>query len=196
MGTSMTEMTFYIALLFFSVVISQFSQILLKKSALKEHKGFIQEYVVYCAVSDFKAFYILTAYVDYEINIASEMLCRRIMGDCLNNADVYAEGYLTGVLTTTVVNTGYILQNQGDGPTFYDAEGSSFSLPAGRCYLTPTTPLEAKAFRIIPNDASDIRNIQHTSTATPTDYYDLSGRRIVRPLKGIYLRGNNKVLIP
>ncbi|MBQ9363259.1 MAG: hypothetical protein IJT97_07560 [Bacteroidaceae bacterium] len=112
------------------------------------------------------------------------------------DADVYAEGYLTGVLTTTVVNTGYILQNQGDGPTFYDAEGSSFSLPAGRCYLTPTTPLEAKAFRIIPNDASDIRNIQHTSTATPTDYYDLSGRRIVRPLKGIYLRGNNKVLIP
>lgn len=41
----MTEMTFFIILLFFSVIISQFSQILLKKSALKTYKSIIQEYL-------------------------------------------------------------------------------------------------------------------------------------------------------
>ena len=53
----MTEMTFYIALLFFSVVISQFSQILLKKSALKEHKGFIQEYVNPYVITAYSIFF-------------------------------------------------------------------------------------------------------------------------------------------
>ena len=41
----MSELTFYIALLFFSVIISQFSQILLKKSAMKKYESIIREYL-------------------------------------------------------------------------------------------------------------------------------------------------------
>ena len=41
----MSDMAFCVALLFFSVIISQFSQILLKKSALREHKGIVREYL-------------------------------------------------------------------------------------------------------------------------------------------------------
>ena len=109
--------------------------------------------------------------------------------------DVYAEGYLTGVLSPTVVNTGYIMQNQGDGPMFYAAEGSSFSLPAGRCYFTPALSLSAKAFRFDFGQTSDIVEIANTPTPSTT-FYDLSGRRIKHPAKGIYIQGNQKVLIP
>lgn len=41
----MNEMIFYVSILFVSVIISAYSQILLKKSALKEHKSFIFEYL-------------------------------------------------------------------------------------------------------------------------------------------------------
>lgn len=41
----MNEMIFYVSILFISVIISAYSQILLKKSALKEHKCFIYEYL-------------------------------------------------------------------------------------------------------------------------------------------------------
>lgn len=41
----MNEMIFYVSILFASVIISAYSQILLKKSALKEHKSFIFEYL-------------------------------------------------------------------------------------------------------------------------------------------------------
>lgn len=41
----MSEMIFYVVILFVSVIISAFSQILLKKSALKEHKSLIYEYL-------------------------------------------------------------------------------------------------------------------------------------------------------
>ena len=108
--------------------------------------------------------------------------------------DVFTEGNLTGVLSTTVVNTGYILQNQGEGPMFYDAEGSSFSLPAGRCYFTPSTGGEVKAYRVIGDEAAGIQApAAHRAAAT---YFDLSGRRVIHPTKGIYIQGEQKILLP
>ena len=53
----MNERNFYIALLFFSVIISQFSQILLKKSALKEHKSIIQEYLNPYVITAYSIFF-------------------------------------------------------------------------------------------------------------------------------------------
>lgn len=107
--------------------------------------------------------------------------------------DIYTEGYLTGVLSTTVVNTGYILQNQGEGPTFYAAEGSNFMLSAGRCYLTPSSPLSAKALHLSFEEADGIDGVQ--TTTTPDVYHDLSGRRVIQPTKGIYIQDRKKVLV-
>lgn len=41
----MNSIIFYVLILFASVIISAYSQILLKKAALKEHKSFIYEYL-------------------------------------------------------------------------------------------------------------------------------------------------------
>lgn len=108
--------------------------------------------------------------------------------------DIYAEGYLTGVLSPTVVNTGYIMQNQGDGPMFYDADGSNFSLPAGRCYLTPPTALLSKAFGFSFEEVNAINAVIGKSPIS-SELHDLSGRRVTQPTKGIYLQDGKKVFI-
>lgn len=112
--------------------------------------------------------------------------------------DIYAEGYLTGVLSPTVVNTGYIMQNQGDGPMFYDADGSNFSLPAGRCYFTPS-PSAALAnvmgFRFTETETTHISGVENGKATSNIFYYDLTGRRVIQPTKGIYIQDRKKVLV-
>lgn len=119
--------------------------------------------------------------------------------DATNVTDVFADGYLTGVLTNTVVNTGYILQNQGKegDPKFYDAEGVEFSLPAGRCYLTPTDAGDARAFRFNFDETAGI-DANNSEMVTDSRIFDLSGRLInsnSQLQRGIYVKGTRKVVI-
>lgn len=109
--------------------------------------------------------------------------------------DVFTSGYLTGVLTTTVVNTGYIMQNKGDGAQFYNAEGRSFSLPAGRCYLTPGGGGEAKAFRMSFDEETAISEMMKEEVASDGFFYDLVGRRVTHPVRGLYIQNKKKIFI-
>lgn len=118
--------------------------------------------------------------------------------DDTNVTDIFADGFLTGVLTNTVVNTGYILQNQGNegDPMFYNAEGVEFSLPAGRCYFTPTAG-GARAFRFDFGQATGI-DANSRETINNNRFFDLSGRLISNPnnlQRGIYINGTHKVVV-
>ena len=115
------------------------------------------------------------------------------LSDDSNVTDIFADGYLTGVLSATTVNTGYILQNQGEGPMFYDAEGVNFSLPAGRCYLT-SSGSSVKAFKFaFDDDATKIKMVNGKSVNGKL--FDLSGRKVESPLHGLYIQGTRKVVI-
>ena len=108
--------------------------------------------------------------------------------------DNYAGGLLTGVLARSVVNTGYIMQNQGDGPKFYNAEGSAFLLPAGRCYLN-SEDAGTKAFSFTEDDTTTgILNVKKHLLDSNDVIYDLSGRRVAKPGKGVYVKGGQKVI--
>ena len=61
-------MIFYIAILIFSVFISAFSQVLLKKSALKTYSSFIKEYL---------NFYVIPAYAIYFLAVFLDLLALR-----------------------------------------------------------------------------------------------------------------------
>lgn len=61
-------MSLYIAILFFSVFISAFSQVLLKKSALKTYSFFIKEYL---------NFYVIPAYAIYFLAVFLDLLALR-----------------------------------------------------------------------------------------------------------------------
>jgi len=109
--------------------------------------------------------------------------------------DVYSQGFLTGVLSTTVVNDGYIMQNQDAGPMFYNAEGSNFALPAGRCYLTLPASYAAKVVRMRIEGTMGFDNIEiinHDSQIL----YDLAGRRVENPTSGgIYISNGKKIVV-
>lgn len=61
-------MAFYIAILIFSVFISAFSQVLLKKSALKKYNSFIKEYL---------NFYVIPAYAIYFLAVFLDLIALR-----------------------------------------------------------------------------------------------------------------------
>ena len=61
-------MIFYVATLFFSVLISALSQVLLKKSALKEHSSFLHEYL---------NLYVIPAYLIYFIAVFLDLIALR-----------------------------------------------------------------------------------------------------------------------
>lgn len=111
-----------------------------------------------------------------------------------NVTDVFADSYLTGVLSATTVNTGYILQNKGAGPMFYDAEDVNFSLPAGRCYLTPPAS-GVKAFAFNFDDAVGIDATSSIVNHQSSILFDLSGRKVFSPTHGIYIQGTRKVVV-
>ena len=111
-----------------------------------------------------------------------------------NVTDLFADGILTGVLTATTVNSGYILQNQGSGPLFYDAEGVTFSLPAGRCYLTPTASGNVKAFTFNFGNETGVKTTLNSQLST-FNLFDLSGRKVEAPARGIYIQGTRKVFV-
>ncbi len=139
-----------------------------------------------------------TPYIVYaESGYSGSLSGTATLTDGSNVTDVFASGYLTGVLTGTTVSTGYILQDQGSGPLFYDADGANFMLPAGRCYLTPSGDSSAKSFRFRFDNADGI-----SETLTPSlgeDWrgllYDLSGRRVIAPARGIYIQGTRKIIV-
>lgn len=116
------------------------------------------------------------------------------LSDDSNVTDIFTDGYLTGVLTGSTVNTGYILQNKGTGPMFYDAEGVNFSLPAGRCYLTPSSGSEVKAFCFDFDDTTGLEEMFDEQSSMFITY-DLSGRKVSSPQRGIYIKGMRKVVV-
>ena len=118
------------------------------------------------------------------------------LSDDTNVTDVFTDGYLTGVLTATTTNTGYVLQNQGSGPMFYDTDGATFSIPAGRCYLTPSASGEVKAFSFKFDIETAIQDeIVNCKSSNCKLLYDLSGRRVESPTRGIYIQGTRMVVV-
>ena len=104
-------------------------------------------------------------------------------------------GYLSGTVVKTEVTgdaENYVLQNQGEGPMFYRVGDTSFAIPAGKCWLTLPASLQGvAAFQL--HRPTGIETIP-VSTLNANTLYDLSGRRIAQPAKGVYIVGGKKVV--
>ena len=92
--------------------------------------------------------------------------------------------------------TNYILSNETDGVGFYLAVEGGAYLPANRAYLSTTATASTAPFLGFDgNETTAIENIQR-STLNAQQYYDLSGRRVEHPTKGLYIVNGKKVLVP
>lgn len=74
---------------------------------------------------------------------------------------------------------------------------TSGTLPANRCYLEfGSTPAQTRSFSITVGDnTTAIESVGITTQEGEDLWYDLQGRRVMQPQKGIYIRNGKKVVV-
>lgn len=108
--------------------------------------------------------------------------------------------YLVGVPTTTSVSptdgdyTNFILADGTHGVNFY-AISSTGNISGGKAYLQlPTSEISSsRGFTLVEDGKTAIRN--NNTDSQEAVFYDLQGRRVSRPVKGLYIVNGKKVLV-
>ena len=107
------------------------------------------------------------------------------------NPTYLTKGLLTGVYSATQAPTNsYVLQTQEGEQAFYHATaGHEPTMNPFTAYLTYTTSNNAnKLIFDLGGEVTSVENVEAaTSTATVVEIYDLSGRQVSTPVKGINL---------
>ena len=116
--------------------------------------------------------------------------------DASKYSEVVTDGYLSGTVVPAEVSGGeghYVMQNKGEGPMFYKVTDTSFSIPAGKCWLTLPAELQGSAsFRL--DGTTGIGEVKGENGELKT-VYDLTGRKVENPAKGIYIINGKKVVV-
>lgn len=106
------------------------------------------------------------------------------------------EGYLAGQFVTTAKDANasiYTLQNGSKGIGMYKYNGAN--IQGFRAYLPYTAPAGGNALRMVFDDVTTgIEGIE-VNDGGKTAIYDLSGRRVSRMTKGLYIVNGKKVFI-
>lgn len=100
---------------------------------------------------------------------------------------------LQGVYVETTIpaeNNAYVLANGTKSVGFYLLSETERVLGANKAYLSvPNDAAGVKAFVL---DLGDLTGINSTEVAGEEVYYDLQGRRVLKPVKGIYVTKSGK----
>ena len=87
----------------------------------------------------------------------------------------------------------YVLANGNYGVGFYLWMGDS-PLSAGKIYMEPNvTP--SRSFIALPGETTGIANVNANANANLNEVYDLQGRRVAQPTKGLYIKNGKKVIL-
>jgi hypothetical protein len=117
--------------------------------------------------------------------------------DAAINTGAAAQGALTGVYAETLVPDGsYILTNHSGEIGFRKVDGTTNKVDAYRAYLTADGA--GARLSISFDDDSETTSIvtvpDGSSSGSPI-IYDLQGRRVSQPVKGLYVKNGKKVVV-
>ena len=106
-------------------------------------------------------------------------------------------GLLTGTYTQGTVSAGnYVLQNLEGVVAFYKVVDSDKpTINPFRAYLTIPGSNPARMLSLIFNDITDINEVSNKKNDVKKEYFDLMGRRVAHPTKGLYIVNGKKVFI-
>ena len=92
--------------------------------------------------------------------------------------------------------TTFILANGADGVNWYMLEETSYTLKANSAYLKLATDQipASRSLTMVFGDPSGIENVNRQAVNN-NQYFDLSGRRVAQPTKGLYIVNGKKVYI-
>jgi hypothetical protein len=86
----------------------------------------------------------------------------------------------------------YVLANKTEhGVGFYKWNGGS--LTSGKVYLQAATP--AHEFIGFDGETTGVVSVAKPQTTNTAEYYDLQGRRVAQPTKGLYIVNGKKVIV-
>lgn len=105
-------------------------------------------------------------------------------------------GALTGVFQSTNVlkdNNNYVLQKGTDGLGFYEVTTDNIVVKPFRAYLTATAG--ARSIRIEYSDATGVNDVNAMTDISESAFYNLSGQRVAKATKGLYIKNGKKVIV-
>ena len=127
----------------------------------------------------------------------------------IESSDDNSLNMLAGVMEATTVNSvsddglyanyRYMVKSGTSVPLFYRYTDGS-SVGAGKAYLQiplewlPLSPMESISFRFDDEETTDIDEMTENDAET-TVYYDLNGRIVTNPVKGVYIVNGEKVYV-
>lgn len=102
-------------------------------------------------------------------------------------------GLLRGALCPQSVSHGFVLTQKDDTTLFLNANGAEYMVPAGRGWIEVEN--ESSALMMAEDGLQSIPEAtEHTPAKSSTRIYDLNGRRLLVPQKGINIVGGKKVV--
>lgn len=150
----------------------------------------VKAYIVTASTKD-KA----TLYEVATVKANTPVLLNGAQGDCTLNIVESADeptGNLLQISTNSTGNGVYVLANKSNGVGFYKWTGGS--LGAGRVYLpAPSTDSAREFLSINHSEMTGIENVD--SEVAPLRFFDMQGRRVAQPTKGLYIVNGKKVII-
>ena len=105
-------------------------------------------------------------------------------------------GSMTGVFVSAAVPTGnYVLQNGESGIGFYKVEDSDpITINPFRAYLTASAGVHSLTVDYQNGEETGIQSVDNALQAKDNAIFDLSGRRVVKAQKGIYIVNGKKIV--
>ena len=152
----------------------------------------------YATVNEAKTAVTLTKIADGIIPANTGVILKGTANAAIELTGVVTDNTVTSALNAVVddlmlADGDYVLYNNGTSVEFRKATGT---IAANKAYLPATAVAGAPALSVVFGD-DETTSIATPKTTVVTDdqYYDLSGRRIALPTKGIYIKNGKKFIV-
>ncbi len=107
--------------------------------------------------------------------------------------DITGNELLVSDGTVTGDGTIFVLGQNSEGKVGFGKLNTDDVLPAGKAYLT--IPKESRDFIALGDDVTGIDEVRSKTDDGRGVYFDLQGRRVAQPTKGLYIVNGKKIII-